>query len=329
MKNIAVTSKEYNKAPKIFKQALKEQLNCLEAPAEEDALVSFIKQHNIDHVIIGVEKYQSALYQNLKQGSVIARFGVGADNVNLETADQYHLICTNTPEVLTTSVAEHAMSLLLNASKKIASFDKSMHSGKFEPSTCSEVRNKNLTIIGTGQISQCLAQIASKGFGMNVTGVSNPKRTSQQELNQTDFSAVTTSFRVGVEEADFISLHLPHNHDTHHFINETSILFIPKKAWLINTSRGGLINEEILFDALHNHQLAGAGLDVFEKEPYRPFSEAKDLRLLPNTILTPHVSSTTVEACNRMAKLCLKNIFLAEKNEFSKMNLINNTKVLL
>jgi len=98
---------------------------------------------------------------------------------------------------------------------------------------------------------------------------------------------------------------------------------MPAKAWLINTARGAVVDEEALFNALNSEKLAGAALDVFESEPYAPISSKKDLRKLENVIMTPHISSSTTEACQRMAERCLANISYAEATEYHKMDLLN------
>lgn len=328
MTKIAVTSKEYHKAANIFEFAACDGLDFLECPSEERSLVGFIEKNNIDHVIVGVENYVGPLYESLRPTSLIARFGVGFNSLDLKKATHHQLVCTNTPGALTTSVAEHAMALILNASKNISKFNHEMHAGQFSPCMSSEIKNKQLTIIGTGKVGQGLAQMATYGFGMRVVGVNNPHSSIDKSLLQKGFFEITLNLNEGVAEADYISLHLPENSKTSHLINASALQQIPEKAWLINTSRGGLINEEDLFDALIKNKIAGASLDVFNKEPYEPFAKEKDFRLLENVHLTPHVSSTTTEACNAMAECCLKNVQLIEEKKYHEMDLINRPRFL-
>ncbi len=114
-------------------------------------------------------------------------------------------------------------------------------------------------------------------------------------------------------ESDVISIHLPSNADTRHFINETRLSWMKPTAVLINTARGAVLDEAALYDALAARRLAGAALDVFEIEPYQPVAPGKDLRTLDNVVMTPHIGSNTREANRRMAEMCLENVrhFLA------------------
>jgi phosphoglycerate dehydrogenase-like enzyme len=126
-----------------------------------------------------------------------------------------------------------------------------------------------------------------------------------------------------VSEADYVSLHIPSNSQTKEFINSGRLKSIPDHAWLINTSRGAVIDERALYKSLLASEIKGAALDVFVSEPYKPVDPEMDLRTLNNIIMTPHVGSSTQEACERMARQCLDNILFAEKGEFDKMNLLN------
>ena len=127
-----------------------------------------------------------------------------------------------------------------------------------------------------------------------------------------------------MSDVDFMSVHITGNKDNRHFINDQTLKLLPKKAWLINTSRGSVLDESALFEAIKSGSIAGAALDVFENEPYKPVTENSDLRTFPNVIMTSHVGSSTQEANFRMAEACLKNIKLAISGEYQKMDLINS-----
>ncbi|NLE60388.1 MAG: hypothetical protein GX616_18725, partial [Planctomycetes bacterium] len=137
------------------------------------------------------------------------------------------------------------------------------------------------------------------------------------------FAEIGKDFGAAVAAADFVSLHIPSTAATRHFINRQRLEMIPPGAWLINTARGAVLDEAALFDALSQGRLAGAALDVFEAEPYKPVAPDKDLRKLDNVLMTPHVGSSTREACNRMAERALKNIRLAEAGRFGEMDVLN------
>ena len=130
-------------------------------------------------------------------------------------------------------------------------------------------------------------------------------------------------FGIAASDADFVSLHLPANPDTHHFLNRDTLAVLSPHAWIINTARGSVVDENALYDALAGGRLAGAALDVFDREPYEPADPARDLRALPNVILTPHIGSNTVEANARMAARALKNVRFAMAREYVAMDLLN------
>jgi len=136
-------------------------------------------------------------------------------------------------------------------------------------------------------------------------------------------SALFGTFQDTVRNADFISLHVPANAETRHLINLASLAYVPSNARLINTSRGAVIDEVALFQALADGKLAGAALDVFETEPYEPRDVHADLRRLPNVLLTPHVSSGTVEACGRVAAASVQNIRAALAADLRQVSLVN------
>ncbi|MBL8025818.1 MAG: D-glycerate dehydrogenase [Fibrobacteres bacterium] len=324
MIKIAVTEPEYKKAIAVFENSQKNDMLCLPAPTIEDELVDFIARHNIRHVILGVSPYREKLYGVLSKGAVIARFGVGYDGLNIPLAAKKGLFCTNTPGALTNSVAEHAMAFILAAARFVPQMDTNLRKGIWKPIVGNSLKGKQLTIIGTGQIGQRLAEIAAKGFGMHVTGVYNSEKQVNNVLLQKGFMKLTSTVSEGVQDADFVSLHLPLNDTTNGFVNEKFLNIMPDKAWLMNTARGGIVDEKQLFNALAKNKIAGAALDVFQKEPYEPYEPECDFRTLNNVILTPHIGSTTREACERMAKICLKNIEHAENGNIDKMNLIRS-----
>ncbi len=137
------------------------------------------------------------------------------------------------------------------------------------------------------------------------------------------FDEFTTDFAAAVREADFVSLHISNTPSTENLINAKSLKLIPEDAVLVNTSRGGPVDENALYDAVAGGNLAGAALDVFKVEPYEPIDPARDLRTLEGIITTPHIGSSTSEACRRMALCCIENIRKARLGELDEMNLIN------
>ena len=320
---VAVTQPEYEKGRAEFDRAEDEGIICIPAPRDEEGLTATIRCQNARHVVCGVERYVGALYETLPRGGVIARFGVGFDNIDLEKAKERGLLCTNTPGVLDESVAEHTIALMLSAARNLIIHDESTRSGLWLPKTGVELHGKRLAVIGAGSIGSRVARIAAFGFGMTVIGSEIREIDWEEKRRQYGFQKLVKDFGEAVEDADFLSLHIPSNTSTRHFINRERLNMMTKRSWLINTSRGEIVDEEALFDLLKEHGIAGAALDVFEKEPYVPVDPARDLRTLSNIIMTPHVASNTAEANQRMARRALQNIMLAERGEFDKMDLLN------
>jgi phosphoglycerate dehydrogenase-like enzyme len=156
---------------------------------------------------------------------------------------------------------------------------------------------------------------------MRVVGCTRPGALPPAQLEH--FDVVTNDFATAVQQADFVSLHLPATRDTLHYINRDRLALLGERTWLINTARGSVVDEAALFAALADRCLAGAALDVFAREPYEPTVGSGDFRSLANVILTPHVGSNTAEANARMADRAMQNILLAEARAFARMDLLN------
>jgi len=323
MVKIGVTELEYKKAKAIFLNAALSGFECLCVPKEEKELAKIIHEQGLKHVIIGVDRYVGPLYDALPPGGVIARYGVAHDGVDKNLATENKLLCTNTPGVLNVSVAEHTIALILSAARHIPKLSSDTRRGEWPLIVGEELHEKTLTIIGCGAIGCRVAQIASYGFGMKVLGCDLIAQDDRRMRKCFGFSDVRKNFLEVSQRADYLSLHIPSNPDTIHFVNKKRLSQMPKNAWLINTARGALIDHAALYDALSCGHLAGAALDVFESEPYAPGAPDKDLRSLDNVIMTPHVSSSTREACDRIAQKALHNIILAEEKKFDQMDLLN------
>jgi phosphoglycerate dehydrogenase-like enzyme len=323
MLKIGVTELEYRKAEAIFSRAAQEGCACHCVPAHESALTEAIRSGGLRHVIIGVEKYGGTLYQALGTGGVIARFGVGHDGVDKAQATARGLLCTNTPGALDDSVAEHTINLLFAAARHTVSQAARLQAGEWAPQMGFELKGKTLAVIGCGAIGRRVGQIAAHGLGMTVVGCEVAELDARRMQQEFGFSSVVKEFGQAVKEAHFVSLHIPSVPQTRHFLNPERLRLLPAYCWMVNTARGAVVDEVALFDALSGGGLAGAALDVFEREPYAPAAPGKDLRTLRNVIMTPHISSSTQEACGRMAERALRNIQLAEAGRYNQMDLLN------
>jgi lactate dehydrogenase-like 2-hydroxyacid dehydrogenase len=318
---IGITEPEYNKSKHIFNGTA--ELECIPVPVGEAQLAKTISELEIKHIIVGAEKYQDEVYRSLSSGSVIARFGVGHDGIDKKLASKFGIFCTNTPGVLNDSVAEFTISLILTAARQIIKMSNQCRAGIWQPYVGSELKHKRLAVVGCGPIGRNVSRIASFGFQMYVVGYEIAEFDQVRMEKEFGFKNIYRDFGKTVENADFVSLHIPSNTDTYHFLNEKRIELIPDKAWLINTARGAVVDENALFKALSKNRLAGAALDVFENEPYIP-AGINDLRSLDNVIMLPHLGSSTKEACDGMALKCLNNIHYAEEGNYSKLDLLNS-----
>ncbi len=316
---VLVTEAEYRKGEACFLSAA--GLECLCASDDEADLSLAVRKTQAAYVVVGPRPYSGALYEALPRGGVIARFGVGHDNIDKGAATDAGLLCTTTPGVLDQSVAEHTMLLVAATARPLLSISASMTRHAWDPAPGVELQGKTLAIVGCGGIGRSVARIATLGYGMRVVGCSRPDVKPPTTLEH--FAAITNDFATAVRDADFVSLHMSASRDNLRFISRERLKHLGERTWLINTARGWMVDEAALFAALAERRLAGAALDVFEREPYAPVEGGGDLRSLANVILTPHVGSNTVEANRRMAERALQNIAFAEARAFARMDLLN------
>lgn len=251
-----------------------------------------------------------AYFPNL---SHIARFGVGFDCIDAAVAKKRGIIVTNVPAVSAREVAEHALSLLFSLAKDLPALDRRMKEGVWERTRHSSVGGKNLGIIGLGKIGKEMVQLAAH-VGMRV-GVFD-RRYDEEFLRTVRVQKQTLAFLLS--ESDFISIHLPLVQSTHHLLNRDVLARIKPGAFLINTSRGEIIDEQALLDALDDGRVAGAGLDVFSHEP--PFADPILQKLVahPRVIATPHIASFSPEVQYAVARRVLKNILAVREGRMEE-----------
>jgi len=220
---------------------------------------------------------------------LVARPGTGLDNVDVEYAKSRGIAVVNSPESLVEAVAEHVVLLMLAQSRKLVEADLGTKSGKWEKSALigRELKGKVLGIVGLGRIGTRIAEIA-KTVGMSIL-------VYDVIVLPPDLIAELRAKVVSLEElfasSDFITLHVPMTPETSHLVNEARLALMKKGSVIINTSRGGVIDEKALAAALTEGRIGGASLDVFEKEP-----PTGAIMSAPNTILTPHIGGQTEEA---------------------------------
>ena len=244
-----------------------------------------------------------------KQCKIFANYAVGFDNVDLKAAQERGVMITNTPGVLTNTVAEHAFALILASAHRIAEADRFTRAGKYTgwaPMMLlgHDVSGKTLGIVGLGRIGSRVAHHAVVGFEMKVLYY-DVKRNEEFEK---EFGA---EFRENADdvfrESDFVSIHVPLLPTTKHMVDARLLSLMKKTAYMVNTSRGPIVDEAALVEALRNNVIAGAALDVYENEP----ALASGLAELENVILTPHIASATEETRQAMSVLAAQNIIEA------------------
>lgn len=240
---------------------------------------------------------------------VIANYAVGFDNIDVAAAKERNLLVTNTPGVLTDTVAEHTFALMLAIAHRIAEADRFSKAGKYKawgPQLLlgADLSGKTLGIIGLGRIGSRVAWHAVKGFGMKVIYTDpHPNIDFEKEFGAEYVKEVDNL----LPRCDFVSIHVPLLASTHHLMNEARLKMMKPTAFLINTSRGPIIDEKTLALSLSKGWIRGAAIDVFEFEP----DITPELKKLDNIILTPHIASATLETRQKMSALAAVNIMEA------------------
>ena len=251
-----------------------------------------------------IDKKTIDLAENLK---VISTYSVGFDHIDTEYAKKKGIKIGYTPEVLTDATADLTFALLLDLMRRVSEGDRTIRKKKWNEVYGAfdyvgfDLQGKTLGIIGLGRIGRTLAKRAS-AFDMKIN-YHNRKRVSKT-LEKT-LGVKFASFEKIITESDIISIHVPHTKETEHMFNANVFRKMKNTAFLINTSRGKVVNEKDLITALKKKTIAGAGLDVFEVEPIEKDSQ---LLRLENCLITPHIGSSTIETRKKMAEITMKNL---------------------
>ena len=235
---------------------------------------------------------------NLK---VIGRAGVGVDNIDIETAAQNNIKVVNAPTGSTSSVAELAIAHMLALVRFIPQADTSMKHNEWMKKQLkgTELNGKTIGIIGSGNIAQHTAKLAG-GFNMNVL-VYSPHCTDEKAKKM---GAQRTDLEPLLQQSDFVSIHIPHTKNTHYLLNQNTLSLMKPTAYLINCSRGGVVDENALYTLLSQKKIMGAGIDVYETEP----PQNNKLLTLENVVLTPHIGANTKEAQIKAGTICAEQM---------------------
>jgi len=299
---VLVTPTSFNKVDPLPRERLV-QYGCeildnpFNRPLKEDELIPLLE--DVDGVIAGLDEYTRKAIFSSKRLKVISRYGVGLDNIDLGAARGRGITIINTPEVNTQAVADLTFGLILAICRKIPKAHFSTQKGNWGRLIGRGVYNKSIGIIGLGRIGKAVAERA-KGFSMEILAYDVKKELISSEELGIHFLPLDELLFKG----DFITLHCDLNPGSKGIIGARELALMKKTAYLINTARGGLIDENALFEALRNGIIAGAALDAFRDEP--PVNSP--LLTLDNILTTPHIGSYTHEALLEMGLIAVDNL---------------------
>lgn len=247
-------------------------------------------------VIVRTAKLPAEIIRNAKLLQVIAKHGVGYDNIDVAAATACGIVVTNTPAANSQSVAEHALALLLAVARRIGDCSRDLALKHLQPLGSYqgvELSGKVVGIIGMGGAGLRLARMTGNGLGMRVIGFDPYKEPWPDGIER------FRDLHDLLEQADYLSIHVPLTNETRNLIGPAALARMKPTSILVNTARGGIVDEAALADAIRRGRLAGAGLDVIVDEPLRADHRLADLS---NVILTPHVAGVTEEAMMNMAR---------------------------
>ena len=276
---------------------------------------------NVDGILLRTSKLDQDILQHCDNLKIISRHGVGYDNVDLDFLNKNKIALGITSTSNAASVSEHVMSFFIYLTKNLSLSDSLVKEGNFDKRSqlpdIFELYKKKVLIIGFGRIGKEVAK-RCLGFDMEVY-VYDPFLDSDSIKKN---KCIPIEKNEGLSLADFITIHLPLNENTTNFISEVDLKLMKKNTVLVNTSRGGIVNEDDLCQALKAKKIRGAGMDVYTSEPPEP---DHPFFKLDNILLTPHNAALTLECRERMSLEASQNIvyFLKNMNELNKENLVN------
>lgn len=250
---------------------------------------------------------------------LIANFGAGFNNIDLDACRERGIRVTNTPQPVIEPTAELAFALMIDIARRVSEFDRSIRNGTGQPmavmnNLSHSLYGKTLGIIGMGRIGQSLARRAMAS-GMKI--IYHNRHRLPENIEQL-YNAQYVDFQSLLQDSDYVSLNLPYTPEVHHLIGKPELGMMKRTAFLINTARGAHVHEAALIEALKNGIIAGAALDVYEFEP----SISSELLALPNVVLSPHTGTGTWEGRIAMCENVCDNILAFEKGDINKMNIV-------
>lgn len=275
-----------------------------ESPVPRDVLLKEVKEADALFCTLS-EKIDGELFEAGKNLKVVSNLAVGYDNIDLEAAREFDIPVTNTPDVLTETTADLTFALLMATARRLIEGYKYIEENKWKNwapfmLAGTDIHHKTIGIVGMGRIGEAVAKRA-KGFNMNILYHNRSRKAEFETAVNADYK----EFDELIEEADFIVSLLPLTNETKEKFNKVAFKKMKNSAIFINASRGGVVNETDLHDALVTGGIRAAGLDVFESEP---ISNDHPLVKLENVVALPHIGSASTETREKMIELCFKNM---------------------
>ncbi|MGA3110795.1 MAG: glyoxylate reductase [Candidatus Bathyarchaeia archaeon] len=302
---VYVTRELSERGLKIIKENFDAEVWPEYAPPSKKVIIE--KAENVDALVTLLsDKIDAEVLEASPNLKIIAQMAVGFDNIDLQEATKRGIYVTNTPEVLTETTADFAWALLMALARRVVEADKYVRAGQWKvgwhPSMMlgRDVHGATIGIVGAGRIGYALAKRA-KGFDMKILYYDVILRPEIEK----EFGAKAVTLNELLKESDFVSIHVSLMKETHHLINAEKLRLMKRTGYLINNSRGPVVDEKALYQALKEGIIAGAGLDVFEQEPT---PADNPLLKLDNVIVAPHISSASQETRSRMAEIAAENL---------------------
>jgi glyoxylate reductase len=275
------------------------------APPPKSVIIDKVKDVDALGSLLS-DKIDIEVFNAAPKLKIVSQLAVGFDNIDITEATKRGIYVTNTPEVLTDTTADFAWSLLMAVARRIVEADKYVRTGQWKVSwhpamlAGRDIHHATIGVVGAGRIGYAVAQRA-KGFDMKILFYDVVPRPEIEK----DLGAKKVDMDTLLKESDFVSIHVPLMKETHHLINAEKLKLMKKTAYLVNNSRGPVVDEKALYEALKKGQIAGAGLDVFEQEP-TPLDNP--LLKLDNVVVAPHISSASLETRSKMSEMVAENL---------------------
>ncbi len=305
---IFLTRKLHDFAIRELKKRYKIFIHDGEIPMPKKILIEKIK--NVDGLIcFPYDIIDDTVINSAKRLKVISTFSVGYDHIDLDSAKKKNIRIGYTPDVLTDATADLTMGLILDLMRRITEGDRLIRKGRWHQIfgahdyVGTDLEGKTLGIFGMGRIGKAVVNRA-KGFGLNIIYNTRTRLPANQEKK---LGITHVSFEKLIKNSDILSIHIPYRNETHHLMNLKTFRKMKKTAVIINTARGKIINEKDLIHALKSGIIAGAALDVFEKEP---IGKNHEMTKMQNVVLAPHIGSSSAETRAKMAQITVQNLIL-------------------